>query len=1472
MFSNTPEMSTSTSDLSSSSLNSMSGGSTDKSSRSTLDSYRETLSENSSTRCHTSSKKPSSCKSDTSRPSHIKGNNHESKDDSSKRDRHHRAQLRLLLNTQRHEMQRGQKFNSSRPTQQQHSKQVIDNIKLEQIKNKDKNEHSANASQEVKDHLAGFILSKRQMQPRDPNMQHNKNTNSSPYRIAYQSSNCSDEVVANCFGPEMPLKHPRFDDYPLRKTASEPSLPCKAQSSLKRKQIERRSTVSPLLRRKAPGGGGPSSSSSRSRRSHLTQHSLSMDCATILVSVAPSNNNGNNRFGPLAGVSSQNKSSQTNKDTVVPMDQGPVSYSNSQSPISFKTTHTHPFLSRNQRIFTQTTMQTGALGSGNLLSMESDRTSSFDHTNNNFQQSSRDLQNQASLFEQQSFVGGNKINKSILSYLSDRPLSRTQSNPHLRNSQMYPYLNNTQLGHTSSILAHQTSAPMATSLDTNDLLSQTSLSALNVEMTPSSAVRDLRLGIGTQSGADSSRSGMLFGIEMARRFGDVQKMSLNRTDLTPAKLLELQHHQQVKEQVRQAVLQRSSSRSRVLAGIGVLGGSLDREVTMANEIKSPQDLRQFSLDSGSLNFKNQTSDQGPVSVGNLNNQSLRGDTKTLRNPLGMQSSSLQFNSIRHNAVNTFAANSPIPQGNMTAPHSGHATFAGSMNPTTGFIHQRFPLSLLHFNQHSSSSSSASSLISQHDSLDDNSQVIDLTLNSDSRKAAKQQKENPFSEWNSRPDAATSTVKSALISPNEPTLDLAALSVQEAFRHLQLRQIQNPMIFNQNQQQQQLRAMNLQSTTPFGRMASDNLNDAKFGATNTAESASIASVTTTTSSTATPSMSDSDRNPTINQESLSSYMFPLHEAALVNRLRQSQVDKLPEQTGVNAETSPTANMSQLLISQQAKNIMNDNSKILTRLSTNCNIINQYISMSSIANTQNTTVHSMEPLMSSTTVPSTGHKLQDSTTATHLVGLDDEPSTNVLRNSLQRTLSTPLFGGVNSYNGQTNNDNSVLSLASQINIESDSNGHSHQNDDDDIQLSGLGTFRLDDERLGFDQNSSTGLVYDFAMCKHQCLCGNNAHHPENGHRLLSILARFYATGLTGRCSKIKSRRATLDELQLCHGQIYSYYFGMRPINRYKLRGINLADLPIEGLTLLPCGGIGVDVDTPWNEHFTPAAARMAAGCVIEAAISVAKRNHQNAFCLVRPPGHHAEYQQAMGFCFFNSVAIAARILNSKLNVKKILILDWDVHHGNGIQKMFYGNPDVLYMSLHRHDDGNFFPGSGDISELGEGRAVGKTINIAWSCDLNQTVIGDAEYLAAFRAIVMPIAVEFEPEIVLVACGFDGAEGHPPNLGGYKISPACFAHMTKRLMSLADGKIVLALEGGYEIKSICDSATACLSTLLGDQIQPISEQEWRRQPCLPAKEILHRVASITSDYWSSVAHHQQKIECSAFEAEQTIGSGRI
>uniref|UniRef100_A0A7N8Y541 Histone deacetylase n=1 Tax=Mastacembelus armatus TaxID=205130 RepID=A0A7N8Y541_9TELE len=361
-------------------------------------------------------------------------------------------------------------------------------------------------------------------------------------------------------------------------------------------------------------------------------------------------------------------------------------------------------------------------------------------------------------------------------------------------------------------------------------------------------------------------------------------------------------------------------------------------------------------------------------------------------------------------------------------------------------------------------------------------------------------------------------------------------------------------------------------------------------------------------------------------------------------------------------------------------------------------------------------------------------------------------------------------------------------------------------------------------------TTGLVYDSLMLKHQCVCGNAHIHPEHAGRVQSIWSRLQETGLLGRCERIRGRKASLDEIQSVHSEFHTLLYGTSPLNRHKLDHKKLLGTCPSMYAVLPCGGIGVDSDTVWNEMHSSAAVRMAVGSVIELAFRVAAGELKNGFAVVRPPGHHAEESTAM---FFNSsLAITAKLLQQKLGVGKILIVDWDIHHGNGTQQAFYSDPNVLYISLHRYDDGNFFPGSGAPEEVGSGAGVGFNVNIAWTGGV-EPPMGDMEYLTAFRTVVMPIAQQFSPDVVLVSAGFDAVEGHQSPLGGYNVSAKCFGQLTQLLMGLAGGRVVMALEGGHDLTAICDASEACVSALLGEP----------EKPCLNACASLERVIEIQS-----------------------------
>ncbi|KAK1877555.1 Histone deacetylase 5 [Dissostichus eleginoides] len=345
-------------------------------------------------------------------------------------------------------------------------------------------------------------------------------------------------------------------------------------------------------------------------------------------------------------------------------------------------------------------------------------------------------------------------------------------------------------------------------------------------------------------------------------------------------------------------------------------------------------------------------------------------------------------------------------------------------------------------------------------------------------------------------------------------------------------------------------------------------------------------------------------------------------------------------------------------------------------------------------------------------------------------------------------------------------------------------------------------------------TTGLVYDSLMLKHQCVCGNAHIHPEHAGR------------------RIRGRKASLDEIQCVHSEFHTLLYGTSPLNRHKLDHKKLlGPISQKMYAVLPCGGIGVDSDTVWNEMHSSAAVRMAVGSVIELAFRVAAGELKNGFAVVRPPGHHAEESTAI-----SNVAITAKLLQQKLGVGKILIVDWDIHHGNGTQQAFYSDPSVLYVSLHRYDDGNFFPGSGAPEEVGSAAGVGFNVNIAWTGGV-EPPMGDVEYLTAFRSIVMPVAQQFSPDVVLVSAGFDAVEGHQSPLGGYNVSAKCFGQLTQLLMGLAGGRVVMALEGGHDLTAICDASESCVSSLLGDQ----------EKPCPKACESLERVIEIQSKHWS-------------------------
>ncbi|XP_019485164.1 PREDICTED: histone deacetylase 6 isoform X1 [Hipposideros armiger] len=354
--------------------------------------------------------------------------------------------------------------------------------------------------------------------------------------------------------------------------------------------------------------------------------------------------------------------------------------------------------------------------------------------------------------------------------------------------------------------------------------------------------------------------------------------------------------------------------------------------------------------------------------------------------------------------------------------------------------------------------------------------------------------------------------------------------------------------------------------------------------------------------------------------------------------------------------------------------------------------------------------------------------------------------------------------------------------------------------------------------------TGLVYDQRMMGHYNLWDN--HHPEMPQRVSQIMGRLEELGLAERCLILPTRPATDPELLTCHSA--AYVGRLRATEKMKTRELHREGASFDSIYICPS---------------TFACAKLATGATCRLVEAVLAGEVLNGVAVVRPPGHHAEQDAACGFCFFNSVAVAARHAQAiSGHALRILIVDWDIHHGNGTQHIFEEDPSILYISLHRYDHGTFFPmgDEGASNQVGWAAGMGFTVNVAW----NGPRMGDAEYLAAWHRLVLPIAYEFNPELVLVSAGFDAARGDP--LGGCQVSPEGYAHLTHLLMGLASGRVILILEGGYNLTSISESMAACTRTLLGD---PPPLLTLPRPPLSGALASIAETIQVHRRYWRSL-----------------------
>jgi acetoin utilization deacetylase AcuC-like enzyme len=309
--------------------------------------------------------------------------------------------------------------------------------------------------------------------------------------------------------------------------------------------------------------------------------------------------------------------------------------------------------------------------------------------------------------------------------------------------------------------------------------------------------------------------------------------------------------------------------------------------------------------------------------------------------------------------------------------------------------------------------------------------------------------------------------------------------------------------------------------------------------------------------------------------------------------------------------------------------------------------------------------------------------------------------------------------------------------------------------------------------------TGLVYHPDFLEHDMGSG----HPESPQRLRSIMARLEKTGLLGRLATIEPEPVSDRWILEIHTANY-----LQQLKAHAPRS----------------GYVSLDADTSMSAG-SLRAAYLAAGGAVKAVDAIMAGDVEHAFCAVRPPGHHAEAARAMGFCLFNNVAIATRYIQRHYDVKRVLIVDWDVHHGNGTQHVFYDDGSVLFFSTHQYP---YYPGTGRAAEIGEGDGRGLTINVPMPVGQ-----GDKEYQEVFENVLVPAADKFCPEFIIISAGFDAHIEDP--LAGMALTEGGYTQLTNIVAGVArkycHGRILSCLEGGYNLTALAASVEQHLLSLL-------------------------------------------------------------
>jgi acetoin utilization deacetylase AcuC-like enzyme/thiosulfate reductase cytochrome b subunit len=347
---------------------------------------------------------------------------------------------------------------------------------------------------------------------------------------------------------------------------------------------------------------------------------------------------------------------------------------------------------------------------------------------------------------------------------------------------------------------------------------------------------------------------------------------------------------------------------------------------------------------------------------------------------------------------------------------------------------------------------------------------------------------------------------------------------------------------------------------------------------------------------------------------------------------------------------------------------------------------------------------------------------------------------------------------------------------------------------------------------EETMSVGIVRDEIFLEHI----TDDYHPENPDRLKHIYAMLNGIDREG-ITYIPSRMATHEEIAMNHTM--SYIEAIAATEGKAQRRL--------------------DPDTVTSPK-SYEAARMAVGGVLELLDALMTRNVGSGFALVRPPGHHAESDRAMGFCIFNNIAIGARYLQKKYGLKRILIVDWDLHHGNGTQHSFYGEKEILYLSMHQYPH---YPGTGWYKEVGEGDGKGFTVNVPLSYGMD-----DDDYGYVFRELVVPLSDLYKPEFVLVSAGFDTHRNDP--LGGMAVTETGFAAMTKSLLDIAakhcGGRTLFALEGGYDLVGLTNSVKAVITEMKGT---PLYTSVAGGAPSEAIVKMVDTVKEVLEPYWGKL-----------------------